>query len=405
MRSSLAALLLLASAPLVLSQTPAASSAPAPAAMQAAPLQAAPAPFPKTTYREEAAQGIARLQSYYNQQTGLYMPHTGWWNSANIITMLADDSLATHSRQFVPVFRNTLLRAQIRQTPDASIANDKPGFPGFLNKYYDDEGWWALAWISVYDVTHDKRYLATAESIFDDMAAGWDDTCSGGIWWSKDRTYKNAIANELFLSVASHLATRERGKSRRAKYLQWARREWQWFQSSGMINDQHLVNDGLNLRTCRNNGRKTWSYNQGVILGGLAELSRALDREHTPDPAPLTIARQIAEAAFTHLTDADGILTDRCEPRCSGDSVQFKGIFARNLVELDRAAPHPRYLLFLDVNADSIWTRSQAPDHSFGQAWQGPYTAADASKNQAGIQGSALDALVAAAQLQARARN
>ena len=95
---------------------------------------------------------------------------------------------------------------------DATFANtfDKAqhASAGFLNDYYDDEGWWALAWIDVYDLTHEERYLGMAVAIFKDMAQGWDGTCGGGIWWSKERKYKNAIANELFLSVAAHLARR-----------------------------------------------------------------------------------------------------------------------------------------------------------------------------------------------------
>ena len=84
--------------------------------------------------------------------------------------------------------------------------------PGFINNYYDDEGWWALAWVNAYDLTHTPQYLQMAQSIFADMAGGWDTaTCGGGIWWSKDKTYKNAIANELFLSVAAHLANRTSG--------------------------------------------------------------------------------------------------------------------------------------------------------------------------------------------------
>lgn len=45
-----------------------------------------------------------------------------------------------------------------------------------------------------------------------------------------------------------------------------------------MINEKNLINDGLTINadaTCVNNGEITWSYNQGVILGGLAELYKA----------------------------------------------------------------------------------------------------------------------------------
>ena len=70
-----------------------------------------------------------------------------------------------------------------------------------------------------------------------------DGTCGGGIWWSKDRKYKNAIANELFLSVAAKLALHTFGKQRKL-YLTWADREWRWFLYSGMMNAGNLVNDG-----------------------------------------------------------------------------------------------------------------------------------------------------------------
>ncbi len=77
------------------------------------------------------------------------------------------------------------------------------GFEGFLNDFHDDEGWWALALIRSWDVAHSQVYLDEAKSIFEDMRNGTDSTCGGGIWWSKERAYKNAIANELYLSVAA----------------------------------------------------------------------------------------------------------------------------------------------------------------------------------------------------------
>src|SRR5207248_9208110 len=112
--------------------------------------------------------------------------------------------------------------------------------------YYDDEGWWALTWIKAYDLTGETRYLDMAKSLFDDMKGGWDEAGGGGVWWNKDRKYKNAIANELFLTVAARLHQRTPGDGGKESYIEWAQREADWFEASGMINAQNLVNDGLN---------------------------------------------------------------------------------------------------------------------------------------------------------------
>lgn len=332
-----------------------------------------------TSYRERAGFGIQHMQTWYDSATGLYKT-TGWWNSANAITTLADYSRVTGDKQYASVFANTFTAAQHTSA-------------GFLNNFYDDEGWWALAWMDAYDLTKEERYLTMAGAIFEDMAKAWDDTCAGGIWWSKDRTYKNAIANELFLSVAAHLAARTKDARQQSSYLGWADREWQWFSHTGMINSDHLVNDGLDAH-CANNHQTTWSYNQGVILGGLSELYK---QKH--DPALLSEADAIAAATLSSsaLTDAHGILHDPCEPNCGGDGTQFKGIFARNLADLYKASPQSRYKTFLITNADSIWSGMRPPEYGIGVVWVAPYGTVNAS-----TQSSGEDALVAAISVGAR---
>jgi predicted alpha-1,6-mannanase (GH76 family) len=319
-----------------------------------------------------AGLALQSMQKWYDLQNGLYKT-TGWWNSANLITVLADYSKIQDSHTYDFVFSNTLSTAQKK-------------FPGFINEYYDDEGWWALAWIDVYEHIHDPRYLEAATFIFRDMSYGWDETCSGGIWWSKDRKYKNAIANELFLSVAAKLALVTPDLGQRKEYSAWAHKEWEWFSRSGMINDKNLINDGLDDR-CKNNGRTTWTYNQGVLLGGLMALSHL---DHSASDR--VVADRIAHAAIANLTDAQGILHDSCEPHCGADGTQFKGIFVRNLRELYAAAPASLYREFILTNARSIWSQAQPPDYRLGEVWGPPFGAVDAS-----TQGSALDALVAAA--------
>jgi len=323
--------------------------------------------------------GVRTLQLWYSQSSGLYAAPSGWWNAANAITVLANYSKATSGTQYLSVIANTF-----------SNANKANGTTNFINSYDDDEGWWALAWIDAYDLTGTQAYLAMAETIFADIATEWDTTtCGGGVWWQKPNNYKNAIANELFLTVAASLANRTTG-STSASYLAWAQKEWAWFKASGMINPQGLVNDGLtstNPSACTNNGETTWTYNQGVILGGLVELYKA-----DKDPTLLPQAQAIAGAGIAKLS-ANGILVD---PGVSGgDAPQFKGVFVRNLMYLYNASANAQYKTFVDANANSIWAKDQGPNDEFGASWQGPFDSADATR-----QTSALDVLVAAMQLQ-----
>jgi len=324
-----------------------------------------------SNFLADSAAGIRTLQTWYISDTGLWRT-TNWWNAANAVTVLARYSKLSGSAEFRPAIANTFERNSAGK---------------FLNQYYDDEGWWLLAWAGAYEFSHDTRYLQMAETIFTDMSTGWDDTCGGGIWWRKDKHYKNAIANELYLSAAAKLATLVRDRHRRATYLDWAKREWAWFAASGMINEQNLVNDGLDS-TCHNNHRNTWTYNQGVVLGGLSALSK-----EAGDPQLMARAKSIALAAISRLTDKDGILHDSCEPKCGADAVQFKGIFARNLGVLNAAAPEPQFRAFLKANAESIW-RNQDANHQFGVVWSAP-----SDVKNAATQVSALDALLAAAKL------
>lgn len=335
-------------------------------------------PMPLVSYSEQASYGVQALQQWYTQATGLYAAPSGWWNAANEITVLANYSRAANSTQYLSAISNTFKNA-----------NQANGTTNFINSYDDDEGWWALAWIDAYDLTGNQAYLTMAETIFSNIATEWDTTtCGGGVWWEKPSNYKNAIANELFLSVAASLANRTTG-STSASYLAWAQKEWVWFKASGMINSKNLINDGLtstNPGACTNNRQNTWSYNQGVILGGLVELHKA-----DKDPALLPQAAAIADAAIANLT-VNGILVDASVS--GNDAPQFKGVFTRNLMALYRAAPNPAYKTFVDANANSIWESGQGPNHQFGAIWQGPFDSADAIR-----QSSALDTLIAAMQM------
>ncbi|KAF2159065.1 glycoside hydrolase family 76 protein [Zasmidium cellare ATCC 36951] len=363
-----------------------------------------------------------QLQTWYNTSNGLWIPSTGWWNSANCLTVISNLAAVDGNLKsaVTNVLSQTYTKAQqyngAQVAKVSGIANDQPFLPrtyyahqypefpswlnvkpasaqasgGFLNGYYDDEGWWALGWIAAYDLTGNTQYLSQAQTIFNDMNAVFGKTnCStnsggtGGIWWDKAHTYVNAIANELFLSVAAHLANRVQGGS--VDYLSIAKQQWAWFKGSGMLNSGNTINDGLDQTTCKNNGGTVWSYNQGVVLGGLSELSKA-----TNDNSYTTTATSIANAAISALAPS-GILTDPCEPNCGADGTQFKGVFTRNLQVLQKAAPQSSWVTFLDNNANSIWNNDRENGYQLSVKWAGPFIA----PANASTQSSAMDTIVA----------
>jgi len=90
----------------------------------------------------------------------------------------------------------------------------------------------------------------------------------------------------------------------------------------------HLVSDGLNCINGESNKAYGWTYNQGVILGGLIDVFK-----HTLNIEYLNTGFRVASAAMDLMKDKNGVFGEICKKPCVMDSSQriFKGIFARYL--------------------------------------------------------------------------
>jgi hypothetical protein len=316
---------------------------------------------------------VAELLSYYSESTGLI--GSSWWQAAVALSTVETYAQATGDNSY-----------------DAALASAFELHSGgdFEDDSDDDTAWWGLVWLQAYDLTHVSSYLSMAETDADYIHEGWGRGCGGGIWWLRNPGYyKNAISNELFLELTAWLHNTISGD---VKYLRWAEAEWSWFSRSGMINGSDLVNDGVS-GNCENNGAPTWTYNQGVILAGLAQLYQA-----TGNRSLLTAAERIARAAIDKLT-VGGVLTEPCRgagcaARLDRDTQAFKGIFVQDLKVLAVTAGTSQFNAFFRKQARAIDADDSTESHDFGMSWAGP--AADVSS---ATQASALDALVAALDL------
>ncbi|EJT77322.1 hypothetical protein GGTG_07234 [Gaeumannomyces tritici R3-111a-1] len=337
--------------------------------------------------RETPKSAIDRLNGgYYNEAQGLWSPSDPWWLTGNALHSVLDYMDATGSREYLALARNTIDR-------NKGVLPSWPQGAGlFRAASTDDTAWWALALTRMYDVTGELQYLDIAVLDFEYLGGHWDaSACGGGVIQELApgrEPYKNAISNALYVKLAASLAVRDPSDP---QYLQRATEGWEWFRRSGMINADGLVNDGIDA-ACRNNGQMTWTYNQGAVIGALVELSRA-----SGDGAYLEPARAVADAVMRspELMRGDGVLKESCEVDrgdfCNADQSSFKGIFARNLAELDRALDGNPYRDFLRKNAQVASGPGRDGDSNYGLRWAGPFVGTSMS-----AQSSAVGLLVAA---------
>jgi predicted alpha-1,6-mannanase (GH76 family) len=269
------------------------------------------------------------------------------------------------------------------------------------------------------------------------MAGAWDGLWGGGIYWGKfdgqpDRAgagavphgwtgpYKNAIANALFITVAAALGTRYQRRNPSGadhnEYLQWALRGWKWFSTPhpdgvAMINEANLVNDSPDSQGVNNNTESIWSYNQGVILGGLCDLAGLTGDESylgwadkiagsfIKNPVhviPRSGQRAAPVSAPNQSGVIDGILHEfnDCNPDDGGPVAEgaepgigttvFKGIFMRNLARLQVKTGKASYGQFIAANARSAISHVNSR-HEFGCNWAAAADAADFVRQTAGL--------------------
>lgn len=229
----------------------------------------------------------------------------------------------------------------------------------------DDDLWAVIASVDAWQIDHDPELLDWAASNYSRIVAGhWDDHCGGALWWDPRHTYKNAITNELLLyaSTRLYLATGQ------PAYRDWALRTWGWFAASGMIAPDGLVNDGLDTQ-CRNNGAPRYTYNQGVLLGGLNDLTAI-----TGDPQYRETAMRTALAATRTLVTPQGLLTEPSDG-LGADGQMFKGVFVFHLGHLVETMPdspdRAELRAWLGRNGEAVWQLSVGSSQPADGLWSG----------------------------------
>ncbi len=348
---------------------------------------------PETGPRIDGPTAVARARVAADVLMSSYDPnkawfHSSWWNSAVALQTIGDYMQRTGDRRYLGQLDNTFEKDKGVFPP--GVLSGDPLLGNFTSRAIDDSEWWALTWLQAYDLTRNPKYLDMAVTIANYVYGYWDtSTCGGGVWWNAERTYKNAVTNALWIRLTAELHNRIHGDH---LWLARSSTAWKWFNGSGMINANGLVNDGL-TNTCTNNGQTVWSYNQGMLIGAGLELWRA-----TRDPSIMATVRRLADAAIgPNGLVANGILTESCDAldqTCDDNGKQFKGIFMRYWTDLVDTTHDRRYAAFLDTQVESIWNDDRDAAGRLGTRWSGATSDAHPNVFDWRTQASALSALI-----------
>ena len=190
-------------------------------------------------YLALARTGVARAEQRWHDR------HLGWY----------DARLHDHDRyplatiwDIVPLFQSldAIAIAQPTSANRLALAHFASGAERYLNRglrplpgyspypgdrtsntetWFDDNGWWGLAFVEAYRATGTRRYLDDAlRGLRYIAAAGWD-PAQGGIWWNTTHPYKagEALASATLLAVLLYQQTRSAFALAQARrFLGWA---------------------------------------------------------------------------------------------------------------------------------------------------------------------------------------
>lgn len=100
-----------------------------------------------------------------------------------------------------------------------------PGDRGQTRVWFDDDGWWGLAFLDAYRATGTTRYLRDAQRAFAFIAAeGWN-RAGGGLWWNTSHPYlagEPLAAGSLLGAQLFKLTGKPSYRDEVLKFLSWA---------------------------------------------------------------------------------------------------------------------------------------------------------------------------------------
>ena len=207
------------------------------AALACLPAEAGARSRSQARYLHAAKQGVKQTQKWWNRSGHWYSSVldgsnvASLWGIVPLFEALNGLQIAAPSKRHRAQLTRFAWGAQRYLNPNLEPV---PGFGPKLRQrqpgkttWFDDNGWWGLAFLDAYHATGDGRWLANAQIAQSFISvSGWDATPGrpGGIWWNTNRSFYagESLAGGTLLSARLYSITRDpRYLDDALKFIAW----------------------------------------------------------------------------------------------------------------------------------------------------------------------------------------
>lgn len=254
-------------------------------------------------------------------------------------------------------------------------------YGGTQHRFLDDNAWAGLGLLDVYDLTHTSSYLSAAKMVATYMVQAGrllesNPPGGGGMYWqdspaSDTNTYKtkNTANNGPAVIIFCRLYELTGDE----KYLDYARRTYEWLYNVLLDKSSWLMWDNLNVETGEINKYQA-PYTTGTMLHAASILYRI-----TGEAAYRQHADKIAQAAFRRWFETyesrelgQTIKLVKTENNTHSDDIV---VLLRGFEEYAAISDNRRYLTAFAQSLRHIWlTRRDAETGLMNYGWKGTAT-------------------------------
>jgi len=313
----------------------------------------------RTTFVQLAEQGLRQTRKlWWNPQAGWFKqrsngdpPVASTWGAYPLVE-LVDAIAVAHLTAANKKAVDTIAR-QAEAYWDPTIANGAGGVSWLFglrntgNAYFDDTGWWGLAYVDAYKATKNRRWLWDAGRALGFIDRfGWD-RAGGGVWWNIAHDHKTSEP----LAAGALIAATLYRYQHKAYYLNIAKRYIAWADAKTRNPKQG------NLYGRNATDGTVMDYVEGMMIGAHAELCAGTHMK--------TYCRKAAALANASLDqfpiDADW-------------APETDVVYLRWLLDLYEQDRNPRWYAVVYRNAKRAAANARDEEGLWSKRWDGGWT-------------------------------